>query len=61
MSDSETPQTVAHQAPLSTQFFREEYWGGLSFPSPTDLPEPGTEPGSPALLANSSLSEPQAK
>ena len=44
--------TVAHQAPLSVGFFRQEYWSGLPFPSPGDLPDPGTEPGSltsPAL------------
>ena len=36
-----TPWTVAHQAPLSLGFFRQEYWSGLSFPSPEDLPNPG--------------------
>ena len=36
-----TPWTVAHQAPLSTGFFRQEHWGGLPFPSPGDLPDPG--------------------
>ena len=40
---------VAHQAPLSMGFARQEYWSGLSFPSPGDLPNPGIEPGSPAL------------
>ena len=44
-----TPWTVAHQAPLSMRFSRQEYWSGLPFPSPGDLPDPGTEPGSPAL------------
>ena len=54
----ETPRMVAHQAPLSIGFSRQEYWSGLPFPSPGDLPDPGTEPGSPALQANSLLSEP---
>jgi len=40
-------------------FSRQEYWSGLLFPSPGDLPNPGIEPGSPALQANSLLSEPQ--
>ena len=55
----ETPQTVVRQAPLSMGFLRQEYWSGLPFPSPGDLPDPGTEPGSPALQADSLLSEPQ--
>ena len=38
-----TPWTVAHQAPLSMGFSRQEYWSGLPFPSPDDLPDPGTE------------------
>ena len=48
-----TPWTVICQAPLSMGFSREEYWNGLPFPSPEDLPDPGTEPGSPALQADS--------
>ena len=44
-----TPQTVAHQAPLSLEFSREEYWSGSPFPSLGDLPDPGIEPRSPAL------------
>ena len=40
-----------HQAPLSTGFFRQEYWSGLPFPSPGDLPDPGIEPKSPASPA----------
>ena len=44
-----TPRTVAHQAPLSMGFHRQEYWRGLSFPSPGDLSDPGIEPVSPAL------------
>ena len=47
MSDSATLWTVAHQAPLSMGFFRQEYWSGLPFPSPGDLPKPGIEPTSP--------------
>ena len=42
-----TPWTVAHQAPLSMEFSRQEYWGGLPFPPPRDLPDPGTKPTSP--------------
>ena len=41
---SVTPGTVAQQAPLSMEFSRQEYWSGLPFPSPGDLPDPGTEP-----------------
>ena len=44
-----TPQTIAHQAPPSMGFSRQEYWSGLPFPSPEDLPDTGIEPGSPAL------------
>ena len=44
-----TPWTVAHQASLSMGFSRQEYWSGLPFPSPGDLPNPGIEPRSPAL------------
>ena len=43
------PWTVAHQAPLSMGFSRQEYWSGLSCPSPADLPNPGIKPASPAL------------
>ena len=53
-----TPWTVAHQAPPSMEFSRQEYWSGLPFPSPGDLPDPGIEPGSPALQAEALLSEP---
>ena len=56
-----TPWTVAHQAPLSMEFSRQEYWGGLPFPPPRDLPDPGTEARSQALQAVSLLSEPQEK
>ena len=41
--------------------YRQEYWSGLPFPSPGDLPDPGIEPGSPALQADSLLSEPLGK
>ena len=44
-----TPWTVAYQAPPSMGFSRQEYWSGLPFPSPGDLPNPGIEPGSPSL------------
>ena len=44
-----TPWTVAYQAPPSMGFSRQAYWSGVPFPSPGDLPHPGTEPGSPAL------------
>ena len=44
-----TPWTVAYQAPPSMGFSRQEYWNGLPFPSPGDLPNPGIKPGSPAL------------
>ena len=53
-----TPWTVAHQAPLSMGFSGQEYWSGLPFPSPGDLPNPGIEPGSPALQADALSSEP---
>ena len=51
-----TPWTVAYQAPPSMGFSRQEYWSGLPFPSPGDLPDPGIEPGSPALLPIRSVS-----
>ena len=44
-----TPWTVACQAPLSIEFSRQEYWGGLPHPSPGDLPDPGFKPVSPVL------------
>ena len=46
-----TSWTVAHQAPLSMGFSKQEYWSGLPFPSPGGLPDPGIEPGSPPLQA----------
>ena len=56
-----SPWTVACQAPLSMGFSRQEYWSGLPFPSPGDLPNPGIEPGSPALQADALSSEPPGK
>ena len=56
-----TPWTVARQAPLSLGFSRQEYWSGLPFPSPGDLPNPGIEPRSPALQADPLLTELQGK
>ena len=53
-----TSWTVAYQAPLSVGFSRQECWSGLPFPSPGDLPDPGIEPGSPALQADALPSEP---
>ena len=44
-----TPWTVAYQASQSMGFSRQEYWSGVPFPSPGDLPDPGIEPGSPTL------------
>ena len=55
------PWTIAHQAPLSMEFSRKEYWNGLPFPSPGDLPNPGIEPRSPALQADALSSEPPGK
>ena len=57
-----TPWTIACQAPLSMGFSRQEYWSGEPFPSTGDLPNPGIErAGSPALQADSLLSEPPGK
>ena len=53
-----TPWTVAYEASLSMGFSRQEYWSGLPFPSPGDLPDPGIEPGSPTLEAEALTSEP---
>ena len=50
-----TPWTVARQAPLSVGFFRQEYWSGSPFPSPGHLLDPGIEPRSPALQADSCI------
>ena len=56
-----TPWTVACQAPLSMAFSRQEYWSGVPFPFPGNLPDLGIEPGSPALQEDSLLSEPPGK
>ena len=53
-----TPWTVAYQTPWSMGFSRQEYWSGLPFPSPGDLPNPGIKPESPAWQLDSLLSEP---
>ena len=56
-----TPWTIAYKVPLSMEFSRQEYWSGLPFPSPGDLPDPGIEPGSSALQAETLPSEPPEK
>ena len=56
-----TPWTVAHQAPLSMGFSRQEYWSWLPFPSPGDLPDPGIEPLSTALAGGFFIAEPSRK
>ena len=56
-----TAWTLAYQAPPSMGFSRQEYWSGLPIPSPGDLPNPGTEPGSPAFQADALTSEPPGK
>ena len=56
-----TPGTVALQAPLSMAFSRQEYWSGLPFPSPGDLPNPGIKPVSPALAGKFFTTEPPEK
>ena len=56
-----TQWAVVHQAPLSTGFPRQEYWSGLPFPSPGDLPNPGIEPGCPTSQADSLPTEPPGK
>ena len=57
MSDSATPRTVAHQAPLSMGLSRRECWTGLPFPSPGDLPRPGIKPMYPALAGRDFITE----
>ena len=62
MSDSfVTPWTVAHQTLLIMGFPRQEYWSGLPFPSPGDLPDPGIKPTSPALTGRFFTTEPPGK
>ena len=59
VSDSfETPWIAACPAPLSMEFPKQEYWNGLPFPSPADLPDPGIEPRSPALQVDALAFEP---
>ena len=50
MSDSETPWTAAHQAPLSMELSKQEYWSGWPYSSPVYLPDPGIKPTSPVSL-----------
>ena len=61
MSDSVTPWPIAHQAPLSMGFLRQEYWSGLPCPPPEDLPSPGIKPMSPALAGRLFTTEPPGK
>ena len=64
MSDSATLWTVVHQALLFMEFSRQEYWSGLTFPFPGDLPNPGIElvfPVSPALAGRFFTTEPHGK
>ena len=56
-----TPWTVTHQATLSMEFSRQEYWSGLPFSPPGALPNPGIERGSPTLQVDSLPSEPPRK
>ena len=61
VSNSVIPWTVAHWAPLSMGFSRQEYWNGLPCPSPGDLPDPGIKTRSPALRVDSLPFEPPGK
>ena len=61
MPDSATPWAAVHQALLSMRFPRQEYWSGLPFPSPEDLPDPGIKPRFPVLQADSLPTELQGK
>ena len=56
-----TPWTVAYRTPLSMEFSRQEYRSGLPFPTPGNLPDPGTEPASPALAGKFFTTEPPGK
>ena len=60
-SDTSSSWSVAHQAPLSVEFSRQEYWSGSSFPAPGNLPHPGIEPRSPTWQADALTSEPPGK
>ena len=55
------PWTVAYKVPLSMGFSRQEYWSGLAFPAPGDLPDPGIETASPALSGRFFNNEPPGK
>ena len=57
----ETPWTIVHQAPLSMDFSRQEYWSGLPFPTPGGLPDPGIKPESPALAGGCFTTAPPGK
>ena len=61
VSNSATSWTVAHQAPLSLGFFGQQYWSGLPFPTPGDLPNPGIKPVYPALAGGFFSTEPPGK
>ena len=61
MFSSATPWTIARQTPLSIGFSRQAYWSGLPFPTAEDLPNPGIQPGSPALQSDSLPTELQGK
>ena len=61
VSDSATPWTIARQAPLFMESSRQEYWSGLPFPSPWNLPDPGIEPMCPALAGGFFTTEPHGK
>ena len=56
-----TPWTVARQAPLSMRFSKQEYWSGLLYPPPGDLPNPGIKPRPPALAGGFFTNEPPGK
>ena len=56
-----TPETIALQSPPRMEFLRQEYWSGLPFPSPGDLPDTGIEPASPALAGGFFSPEPPGK
>ena len=56
-----TPRTVTHQAPLFMGFCRQEYWSGLPFPTPEDLPDPGIKPESPVFADRFFTTEPPGK
>ena len=61
VSNSTTPWTASHQAPLSMKFSRQVHWGGLPLPTPEDLPNPGIEPVTPALAGRFFTSETPGK